>query len=190
MASEKILFLDWDGPIANWRQMFSNPAMVDSAAVGLINALTSAGFKTVMCATMRTSFNSPKELERFCKLHGIRISAHILWRTGCEMIRHDQAIYNYLSTYYTDRSETEIVVLDDETCTIKELEPFWYKCDTYNGIPWDVFRELKRKYLGETAENQSSVGQDIAKSRLSLQARKVCGDLSFSGESANNAEKL
>ena len=52
---DKIILLDWDGPISNsrtWRM----PKQVDPVAIQMLNDLTVAGWKTVLTSTVRKHF--------------------------------------------------------------------------------------------------------------------------------------
>lgn len=52
---EKIIFLDWDGPVSNTRT-WKMPGYVDPVAIQMLNDLTVAGWKTVLSSTIRTHF--------------------------------------------------------------------------------------------------------------------------------------
>lgn len=146
----KLLFLDWDGPISNFRQIFNRPTdLVDPAAVGLVNALTAAGFKTVVSATLRVHHSTPDSFVSFAAGNGMQVQLYPEWKTAPEMIPHSLSILNFLFDHRVNASE--IVILDDESCTEPSLEPYWYKCDTYDGVPWDVIHDLHERYIRKAA---------------------------------------
>lgn len=141
----KLLFLDWDGPIANFRQMFARHDLVDISAVCLVNALTSVGFQTVVSATCRVDFKDASEFTTFARSKGMEVNLYSTWRTAPEMIPHSLSILNFLFDHRVNSSE--IIILDDEVCKEPSLEQYWYKCDTYNGVPWDVINDLNARYI-------------------------------------------
>src|SRR6185503_8175611 len=56
---DKIILLDWDGPVSNSRT-WKMPNSVDPVAVQLLNDLTVAGWKTILTSTIRKHYRGPE----------------------------------------------------------------------------------------------------------------------------------
>lgn len=77
---EKILLLDWDGPVSNSRT-WKMPGFVDPVAIQLLNDAAKAGWKTVLSSTIRKHYDTVEEADRFMKAVGLSLEWYSDWRT-------------------------------------------------------------------------------------------------------------
>lgn len=110
---EKILLLDWDGPISNSRT-WKMPGFVDPIAIQLVNDATKAGWKTVLTSTIRNHYDKVEEADKFMKLVGLNLNWYAEWRTPTTFTaqRHLEVL-QWMSN--TDLPEDSVfLVVDDE----------------------------------------------------------------------------
>lgn len=146
----RILFLDFDGPMLNYRCMF-NPRvpMLDTNAVDVVNLVLDEGFVLVISATARSHFSTRGEVEAHLEDWGVRAKGrlHPDFRTPLDRaVRHVEIDGWFARNPTVDPSQA--LVLDDEKrpehdwggpserCT-------WIPCDLYNGILWSSLRQTK-----------------------------------------------
>jgi hypothetical protein len=118
---EKILLLDWDGPVSNSRT-WKMPTMVDPVAIQLLNDATKAGWKTVLTSTIRKHYKTVGEADEFMKLMGLNLEWYVNWRTPTTFTakRHLEVL-QWMSN--TDVPLDSIfLVVDDERFPYEVLE--------------------------------------------------------------------
>lgn len=85
---EKIILLDWGGPVCNARTSMM-PNQVDPVAIQMLNDLTAAGWKTVLTSDVRQTFESDdplKEAKEFMRRAGFFVQFADHWRTDPNVI--------------------------------------------------------------------------------------------------------
>lgn len=109
---DKILLLDWDGPISNsrtWRM----PGCVDPVAIQLLNDAMKAGWKTVLTSTIRKNFENAEEATKFMNLVGFNVEWWTTWRTGRFTAQRHLEVLQWMSD--TDiPADSIFLVVDDE----------------------------------------------------------------------------
>ena len=110
---DKILLLDWDGPISNsrtWRM----PGCVDPVAIQLLNDAMKAGWKTVLTSTIRKDFENAEEATKFMNRVGFNVEWWTTWRTSTEFVaRRHLEVLQWMSD--TDiPADSIFLVVDDE----------------------------------------------------------------------------
>lgn len=79
---DKIILLDWDGPISNSRT-WKMPSGVDPVAVRLLNVLTAAGWQLVLTSTIRKNFwrdaKTEAEARQEATAHKVRAGIFPQW---------------------------------------------------------------------------------------------------------------
>lgn len=123
---EKIIFLDWDGPVSNTRT-WKMPGQVDPVAIQLLNDLTVAGWKTVLSSTIRAHFfcddlGGPRASEQareaatqFMRDRGFNVRWYeYSWCTSIERItkRHLEVVQWMMDTPLPE--DAVFMVIDDE----------------------------------------------------------------------------
>lgn len=117
----KILLLDWDGPVSNsrtWRM----PGCIDPVAIQLLNDATKAGWQTVLTSTIRKHFETVEEATKFMNRVGFNVEWFEEWRTSPKFtaLRHLEVL-QWMSN--TDLPEDSIfLVVDDERFPREVLE--------------------------------------------------------------------
>ena len=113
---DKIILLDWDGPISNSRT-WKMRGQVDPVAIQMLNDLTIVGWKTMLTSTIRKNFRSedPKaEATAFMRDAGFYVQWYDTWRTNVTYtgLRHLEVAQQLMAM---DVPEDAIfLVVDDE----------------------------------------------------------------------------
>lgn len=112
----KIILLDWDGPVSNSRT-WKMPGCVDPVAIQLLNDLTAKGWKTVLTSTIRKNFRSadPKaEATEFMNKVGFKVNWYSEWRTDPDNVtrRHIEVAVFFQQTEVPE--DAVFLVIDDE----------------------------------------------------------------------------
>jgi hypothetical protein len=110
---EKILLLDWDGPVSNSRT-WKMPGCVDPVAIQLLNDATKTGWKTVLTSTIRTHFDTVGEATKFMNLLGFNVEWFKEWRTNpnFKARRHLEVLQWMSDTELHD--DAIFLIVDDE----------------------------------------------------------------------------
>src|SRR6478736_5564168 len=117
---QKILFLDWDGPISNSRT-WSMPHNIDPVAVQLLNEAFINGWQFVLTSIIRNNMKNVTEASRFMDDRGIGYQwfdvENELWRTSTRLVT---ARYLEILQWMHDaenliEDEAVFISLDDET---------------------------------------------------------------------------
>ena len=123
---DKIILLDWDGPISNSRT-WKMPGQVDPVAIQLVNDLTRAGWQTVLTSTIRKNFDRDRDgnsrsdseardaAELFMRNRGLHIRWYKpSWRTDRFYTAHRHLeVANWMMNAYLPEDAIFLVV-DDE----------------------------------------------------------------------------
>lgn len=118
---DKILLLDWDGPVSNTRT-WKMPGSVDPVAIQLLNDATKAGWKTVLTSTIRKHFETVEEATEFMKAVGFNVEWYSEWRTSTRFTsyRHLEVLQWMSDTNIPD--DAVFLVVDDERFPREVLE--------------------------------------------------------------------
>ena len=118
---EKILLLDWDGPVSNSRT-WKMPGCVDPVAIQLLNDATKAGWKTVLTSTIRKHFDTVDASTAFMNAVGFNVEWYKDWRTSPNFtaFRHLEVLQWISDADITD--ESIFLVVDDERFPPNVLE--------------------------------------------------------------------
>lgn len=123
---DKIILLDWDGPISNSRT-WDMPNQVDPVAIQMLNDLTVAGWQTVLTSTIRKHFDKDSAGEPTSNMEALAIATQFMrdrgfnvrwykqsWRTDSE---YTAKRYLEVATWMMDTDLPEDAVflaVDDE----------------------------------------------------------------------------
>lgn len=113
---QKIILLDWDGPVSNTRT-WKMPGCVDPVAIQLLNDLTLSGWRTVLTSTVRKNFRSddPRaEATDFMRAAGFYVQWYDEWRTdvGYTTYRHLEVARWMMNTELPE--DAIFLIIDDE----------------------------------------------------------------------------
>lgn len=127
---DKIILLDWDGPISNSRT-WKMPGCVDPVAIQLLNDLTMNGWRTVLTSTIRKHFRGrtdPEdcaevgdeskalmEAQKFMRAAGFYVQFYPNWRTDPDYTsyRHRE-VANWMMNNPDIPDNAVFLVVDDE----------------------------------------------------------------------------
>lgn len=118
---QKILFLDWDGPVSNSRT-WHMPGFVDPVAVKLLNDATKAGWQVCLSSTIRKDFQNVDEAMQFMEASGLHLNFAEAWRTDSDYTnrRHLEIANHLMKTEYEE--DVVFLVVDDELIPVEMLE--------------------------------------------------------------------
>jgi len=148
---DKILLLDWDGPISNSRT-WKMPGFVDPVAIQLLNDLTNAGWKTVFTSTKRKHYKDENDsvnrvkATSFMRDAGFNVQWYTEWRTDPDYtaMRHLEVATWLMHTEIPE--DAIFLVVDDEHFPHELLERgrmVQIYADAHEGIG---FLELSKAY--------------------------------------------
>lgn len=117
---DKILLLDWDGPVSNsrtWRM----PGCVDPVAIQMLNDAMKAGWRTVLTSTIRKNFDTLGQATEFMNRVGFNVQWYENseeefpnWRTSPHFTAHRHLEVLQWMSDSDIPSESIFLVVDDE----------------------------------------------------------------------------